>query len=70
MFNRREQQALLGLAAALLVGSLLLVGDWFRPAALYDFRVIPRKSSIFVGITAFLSVLSNCRKSRVSVYGH
>ena len=42
MFNRREQQALLGLAAALLVGSLLAVGDWFHPAALSDFRVIPR----------------------------
>ncbi len=42
MFNRREQQALLGLAAALIVGSLLAVGDWFHPAALSDFRVIPR----------------------------
>ena len=42
MFNRREQQALIGLAAALLLGSLAAVGDWYRPATLEEFRVIPR----------------------------
>ena len=42
MFNRREQQALLSLSATLLVGSLLAVGDWFRPAIMEDFSVIPR----------------------------
>ena len=34
MFNRREQQALVGLVAALLVGSVAAVGDWLRPGAL------------------------------------
>ena len=42
MFNRREQQALCGLAAALLVGSLAAVTDYFSPSALEDFRVVPR----------------------------
>jgi len=30
MFNRQEQQALLSLTAALLVGSMVAVGDWLR----------------------------------------
>ena len=42
MFNRREQQALVGLAAVLLVGSVAAVGDWLRPGALEEFRVVPR----------------------------
>ena len=42
MFNRREQQALVGLAAAMLVGSVAAVGDWLRPGALEEFRVVPR----------------------------
>jgi competence protein ComEA len=42
MFNRQEQQALLSLTAALLVGSMVAVGDWLRPAVSEDFRVIPR----------------------------
>ena len=42
MFNRREQQALVGLAAVLLVGSGAAVGDWLRPGALEEFRVVPR----------------------------
>ena len=42
MFNRREQQALCGLAAALLVGSLAAVADYVRPSTLEDFRVVPR----------------------------
>jgi competence protein ComEA len=42
MFNRQEQQALLSLTVALLVGSMVAVGDWLRPAVSEDFRVIPR----------------------------
>ena len=42
MFNRQEQQALLSLTAALLVGSMVAVGDWLRSAVSEDFRVIPR----------------------------
>ena len=34
MFSRREQQALVGLAAALQVGSVAGGGDWLRPGAL------------------------------------
>jgi competence ComEA-like helix-hairpin-helix protein len=42
MFNRQEQQALLSLTAALLVGSMVAVGDGLRSAVSEDFRVIPR----------------------------
>lgn len=42
MFNRQEQQALLSLTVALLVGSMVAVGDWLRPAVSENFRVIPR----------------------------
>ena len=42
MFNRREQQALVGLAAALLGGSVAAGGDWLRPGAREEFRVVPR----------------------------
>lgn len=42
MFNRREQQVLLCLTGALLLGSLIAIGDWYRPATLEEFRVIPR----------------------------
>ena len=42
MFNRREQEALIGLATALLVGFVVALSDWFRPEALEEFRVIPR----------------------------
>ena len=41
MFNRREQQALVGLAAAR-PGPVAAVGDWLRPGALEEFRVVPR----------------------------
>ncbi len=41
MFNRKEQTALLLLGAALLVGSALAAVDYFRPAALQEFRVLP-----------------------------
>lgn len=42
MFNRHEQQALIGLAVVLLLGSAAALGDWYRPATLEQFRVIPR----------------------------
>ena len=42
MFNRREQEALIGLATALLVGFVVALSDWFRPEAMEEFRVIPR----------------------------
>jgi competence protein ComEA len=41
MFNRREQLALLLLSGSLLVGSGLAMVDYFRPAALEEFRVVP-----------------------------
>ena len=42
MFNRQEQQALLSLTVALLVGSMVAVGDWLRPVVSENFRVKPR----------------------------
>ena len=42
MFNRLEQQALVGLAAVLLVGSVAAGGDWLRPGVLEEVRVVPR----------------------------
>jgi competence protein ComEA len=41
MFNRKEQTALLLLGVALLVGSALAAVDYFRPAAMEEFRVVP-----------------------------
>ena len=42
MFNQREQRALIGLTVALLIGMLVAVSDWYRPAHLEEFRVVPR----------------------------
>ena len=42
MFNRREQRALIGLMAALLIGMLVAVSDWYRPSHLEEFSVVPR----------------------------
>ncbi len=42
MFNQREQRALIGLAAALLIGMLVAVSDWYRPSHSEEFSVVPR----------------------------
>ena len=42
MFNQREQRALIGLTAALLIGMLVAIGDWYRPSQLEEFSVVPR----------------------------
>lgn len=42
MVNRHEQQALVGLMAALLVGSIVALSDWFWTGTLEEFRVVPR----------------------------
>lgn len=42
MFSQREQRALIGLAAALLIGMLVAVGDWFGPSHSEEFSVVPR----------------------------
>ncbi len=42
MFNRREQRALIGLTAALLIGMLVAVSDWYRPSHSEEFSVVPR----------------------------
>ena len=42
MFNQREQRALIGLTAALLIGMLVAVSDWYRPSHLEEFSVVPR----------------------------
>lgn len=42
MFNEREQRALIGLTAALIIGMLVAVSDWYRPSRLEEFSVVPR----------------------------
>ncbi len=42
MFNQREQRALIGLAATLLIGMLVAVSDWYRPSHSEEFSVVPR----------------------------
>ena len=42
MFNQREQRALIGLTAALLIGLLVAVSDWYRPSHSEEFSVVPR----------------------------
>ena len=42
MFNQREQRALIGLTAALLVGMLVAVSDWYAPSHSEEFSVVPR----------------------------
>lgn len=42
MFNQREQRALIGLTAALLIGMLVAIGDWHRPSQSEEFSVVPR----------------------------
>ena len=46
MFNRQEQLALLLLCGALIIGSLLTAIDYFRPAALSEFQVVPAAVSL------------------------
>ena len=41
MFNQREQRALIGLTAALLIGMLVAVSDWYRPSHSEEFSVVP-----------------------------
>ena len=42
LFNEREQRALIGLTAALIIGMLVAVSDWYRPSRLEEFSVVPR----------------------------
>ena len=42
LFNEREQRALIGLAAALLIGMLVAASDWFSPSQSEEFSVVPR----------------------------
>lgn len=42
MFNQREQRALIGLTAVLLIGMLVAASDWFRPSHSEEFSVVPR----------------------------
>ena len=42
LFNQREQRALIGLAAALFIGMLVAVSDWYGPSHSEDFSVVPR----------------------------
>ena len=42
VFNQREQRALIGLTAALLIGMLVAASDWHRPSHSEEFSVVPR----------------------------
>ncbi len=42
LFNQREQRTLIGLTAALLIGMLVAVCDWYRPSHSEEFSVVPR----------------------------
>ena len=42
VFNQREQRALIGLTAALLIGMLVAVSDWYRLSHSDEFSVVPR----------------------------
>lgn len=45
MFNQREQRALIGLAAALLIGLLVAASDWYSPSHSEEFSVVSRAVS-------------------------